>query len=84
MQETNDMILTKQRQEEIRKNGVPKGFPIFVIRNRYNSILGVFASKKNAEAKFEELQHFMWIKLDLIYVEDIRALSYELDVINNG
>ena len=79
MQETNDMILTKQRQEEIRKNGVPKGFPIFVIRNRYNSILSVFASKKNAEAKFEELQHFMWIKLDLIYVEDIRALSYELE-----
>ena len=79
MWETNDMILTKQRQEEIAKNGVPKGFPIFVIRNRYNSILGVFASKKNAEAKFEELQHFMWIKLDLIYVEDIRTLSYELE-----
>ena len=44
MQETNDMVLTQQRQEEIRKNGAPKGFPIFVIRNRYNSILGVFAS----------------------------------------
>ena len=82
MQETNDMVLTQQRQEEIRKNGVPKGFPIFVIRNRYNSILGVFASKKNAEAKFEELQQFMWIKLDLIYVEDIRALSYELENLN--
>ena len=78
MNETNDMILTKQRQKE-HANGVPKGFPIFVIRNRYNSILGVFASKKNAEAKFLELQHFMWIKLDLIYVEDIRALSYELE-----
>jgi hypothetical protein len=82
MQETNDMVLTQQRQEEIRKNGVPKGFPIFVIRNRYNSILGVFASKKNAEAKFEELQQFMWVKLDLIYVEDIRALSYELENLN--
>ena len=79
MQETNDMILTQQRQEEIKRNGIPKGFPIFVIRNRYNSILGVFASKKNAEAKFEELQHFMWIKLDLIYVEDIKHLSYELE-----
>ena len=79
MQETNDMILTQQRQEEIKRNGVPKGFPIFIIRNRWNSILGVFASKRNAEAKFEELQHFMWVKLDLIYVEDIRALSYELE-----
>ena len=79
MQETNDMILTKQRQEEIRKNGVPKGFPIFVIRNRYNSILGVFASKKNAEEKFLELQRFMWVKLDLLYVEDIKHLSYELE-----
>lgn len=82
MQETNDMMLTQQRQEEIRKNGVSKGFPIFVIRNRYNSILGVFASKKNAEAKFEELQQFMWVKLDLIYVEDIRTLSYELENLN--
>ena len=79
MQETNDMILTKQRQEEIKQNGIPKGFPIFVIRNRYNSILGVFASKKNAEEKLLELQRFMWVKLDLIYVEDIRTLSYELE-----
>ena len=54
MSETNDMILTKQRQEEIKKNGVPKGFPIFIIRNRWNSILGVFASKKNAEEKLNE------------------------------
>ena len=79
MSETNDMILTKQRQEEIAKNGVPKGFPIFVIRNRYNSILGTFASKKNAERKLEELQRFMWVKLDLIYIEDIKYLSYELE-----
>ena len=79
MQETNDMILTQQRQEEIRKNGVPKGFPIFVIRNRYNSILGVFASKKNAEAKLLELQGFMWVKLDLIFVEDVSHVSYELE-----
>ena len=79
MSETNDMILTKQRQEEIKQNGVSKGFPIFVIRNRYNSILGVFASKKNAEAKFEELQRFMWVKLDLIFVEDVSHISYELE-----
>ena len=26
MNETNDMILTKQKQEEIKRNGVPKGF----------------------------------------------------------
>ena len=82
MRETNDIILTQRRQEEMRKNGAPKGFPIFVIRNRYNSILGVFASKKNAEAKFECLSRFMWVKLDLIYVEDIRALSYELEDLN--
>ena len=79
MSETNDMILTKQRQEEIKRNGVPKGFPIFVIRNRYNSILGVFASKKNAEEKLNELQRFMWVKLDLIFVEDVSHVSYELE-----
>ena len=79
---TNDHELTKIRQEEIKRNGVPKGFPIFIIRNRHNSILGVFASKKNAEAKFEELQHFMWIKLDLIHVEDIKHLSFELENLN--
>ena len=79
MQETNDMILTKQRQEEIKRNGIPKGFPIFVIRNRYNSILGVFASKKNAEEKLLELQRFMWVKLDLIFVEDVNHVSYELE-----
>lgn len=76
---TNDHELTRIRQEEIKKNGVPKGFPIFVIRNRYNSILGTFASKKNAERKLEELQRFMWVKLDLIYIEDIKYLSYELE-----
>lgn len=78
MSETNDMILTKQRQKE-HANGVPKGFPIFVIRNRYNSILGVFASKKNAEEKLLELQRFMWVKLDLIFVEDVNHVSYELE-----
>lgn len=76
---TNDHELTRMRQEGIKKNGVPKGFPIFVIRNRYNSILGTFASKKNAERKLEELQGFMWVKLDLIYIEDIKHISYELE-----
>ena len=76
---TNDHELTRMRQEEIKKNGAQKGFPIFIIRNRYNSILGTFASKKNAERKLEELQRFMWVKLDLIYIEDIKHLSYELE-----
>ncbi len=74
---TNDMELTKQRQEEIAKNGVPHGFPVWVIRNRYNSILGMFASKKNAENKMFEMQHYMWLKLDLLFIEDVKHVSFE-------
>ena len=76
---TNDMELTKQRQEEIKENGVPHGFPVWVIRNRYNSILGMFAGKQNAEAKLAEMQHYMWCKLDLLFIEDVSHVSYELN-----
>ena len=76
---TNDMELTKQRQEEIKENGVPHGFPVWVIRNRYNSILGMFAGKQNAEAKLAEMQHYMWCKLDLLFIEDVSHVSYELE-----
>ena len=75
----NDMELTKQRQEEIKENGVPHGFPVWVIRNRYNSILGMFAGRQNAENKLAEMQHYMWCKLDLLFIEDISHFSYELE-----
>ncbi len=73
----NDMELTKQRQEAIKEHGVPHGFPVWIIRNRYNSILGMFASKKNAENKMVELQHYMWVKLDLLFIEDVSHVSFE-------
>ena len=73
----NDHELTKQRQEEIAKNGISQGFPVWVIRNRYNSILGMFSSKKNAENKMVELQHYMWVKLDLLFIEDVKHVSFE-------
>ena len=75
----NDMELTKQRQEEIKENGVPHGFPVWVIRNRYNSILGMFAGRQNAEDKLAEMQHYMWCKLDLLFIEDVSHVSYELE-----
>ena len=75
----NDMELTKQRQEEIKENGVLHGFPVWVIRNRYNSILGMFAGRQNAEAKLAEMQHYMWCKLDLLFIEDVSHFSYELE-----
>ena len=75
----NDMELTKQRQEEIKENGVPHGFPVWVIRNRYNSILGMFAGRQNAEDKLVEMQHYMWCKLDLLFIEDVSHVSYELE-----
>ena len=74
---TNDHILTKQRQDA-NENGVPKGFPIWVLRNRYNSILGMYASKKNALKAKEDLEHFMWLKLDLLFIEDINTISFNL------
>ena len=73
----NDMKPTKQRQEEIKENGAPHGFPVWVIRNRYNSILGMFAGKQNAEAKLAEMQHYMWCKLDLLFIEDVKHVSFE-------
>ena len=75
----NDMELTKQRQEEIKENGVPHGFPVWVVRNRYNSILGIFAGRQNAENKLAEMQHYMWCKLDLLFIEDVSHFSYELE-----
>lgn len=75
----NDMELTKQRQEEAKENGVPHGFPVWVIRNRYNSILGMFAGRQNAEDKLAEMQHYMWCKLDLLFIEDVSHFSYELE-----
>ena len=75
----NDMELTKQRQEAIKEHGVPHGFPVWVIRNRHNSILGMFAGKQNAEAKLAEMQHYMWCKLDLLFIEDVSHVSYELE-----
>lgn len=75
----NDMELTKQRQEEIKENGMPHGFPVWVVRNRYNSILGMFAGRQNAEAKLAEMQHYMWCKLDLLFIEDVSHVSYELE-----
>ena len=73
----NDMELTKQRQEHIKKYGVQQGFPVWVIRNRHNSILGMFSSKKNAETKMRELENYMWIKLDLLFIEDVSHVSFE-------
>ena len=75
---TNDHELTKQRQEA-NKQEIPKGFPLWVIRNRHNSILGIYASKDNALKKKRELERFMWMKLDMIFVEDIKQISFELE-----
>ena len=76
---TNDVELTELRQEEIKENGVPHGFPVWVIRNRYNSILGIFAGRQNAEDKLAEMQRYMWCKLDLLFIEDVSHVSYELE-----
>ena len=73
----NDMELTKQRQEEIKENGVSHGFPVWVIRNKHNSILGMFSNKKNAEKKMHELESYMWMKLDLLFIEDVSHVSFE-------
>lgn len=76
---TNDVELTELRQKEIKENGVPHGFPVWVIRNRYNSILGMFAGRQNAEDKLAEMQRYMWCKLDLLFIEDVSHVSYELE-----
>ena len=76
---TNDAELTELRQEKIKENGMPHGFPVWVIRNRYNSILGMFVGRQNAEDKLEEMQHYMWCKLDLLFIEDVSHVSYELE-----
>lgn len=78
---TNDHDLTRQRQEEIKRTGVLKGFPIWVLRNRHNSILGIFVSKQNAEKRQEELSRYMNIKLDLLFVEDTKKVTYEIELL---
>ena len=42
---TNDIELTKQRQEHIAKYGIERGFPVYMVKVMYDDIYLFFTSK---------------------------------------
>lgn len=75
----NDMELTEQRYKEFKENGNPIGLVIWVVRDRHNSILGMFASKKHAEELIAYYDGMVWTRLDMFQVGDIKNIAMEVD-----
>lgn len=72
---TNDIELTKQRQEEIKLNGKPCGFPVFILI--YPGNYKVFFTKIGME-KFIEQNKIRKYEYRLVHVEDVKKVEYEV------
>lgn len=72
---TNDIELTKQRQEEIKLNGKPCGFPVFILI--YSGNYKVFFTKIGME-KFIEQNKIRKYEYRLVHVEDVKKVEYEV------
>lgn len=69
---TNDIELTLQRQ----KQGVKKGFPVFVVTVEGLGI-ELFFTRKGADEYIESLNGLEY-KRELKYVSDVRNVQYEI------
>ena len=72
---TNDIELTKQRQDDIKLNGKQQGFPIFILL--YSENYKVFFTKNGME-KFIEQNKIRKYKYRLLHVDDVRKVEYEV------
>lgn len=72
---TNDIELTKQRQDEIKLNGKPCGFPIHLLIFEGN--YKVFFTKIGMERYIEE-NKIRSYEYRLVHANDVRKVKYEV------
>lgn len=72
---TNDIELTKQRQDEMRLNGKPCGFPIFILL--YCGNYKAFFTKNGMERFIEENKIRVY-EYRLLHANDVREVRYEV------
>lgn len=72
---TNDIELTKQRQEEIKLNGKKCGFPLHLLIFEGN--YKVFFTKNGME-RYIETNKIRSYKYKLLHANDVRKVEYEV------
>lgn len=72
---TNDIILTKQRQEDIKMNGKGYGFPVFLLI--YEGNYKVFFTKIGME-RYIEQNKIRKYEYRLLHANDVRKVEYEV------
>ena len=72
---TNDIELTKQRQEDIKLNGKRQGFPVHLLI--YDGNYKVFFTKIGME-RFIEQNKIRRYEYRLVHVNDVRKVEYEV------
>ena len=72
---TNDIELTKQRQEDIKLNGKRQGFPVHLLI--YDGNYKVFFTKIGIE-RFIEQNKIRRYEYRLVHVNDVRKVEYEV------
>ena len=72
---TNDIELTKQRQDEMRLNGKKCGFPIHLLI--YDGNYKVFFTKNGME-RFIEQNKIRVYEYRLAHANDVRKVEYEV------
>ena len=72
---TNDIELTKQRQEDIVKYGKPCGFPVHLLIFEGN--YKVFFTKNGME-RFIEQNKIRKYEYRLLHADDVKKVEYEV------
>lgn len=72
---TNDIELTKQRQENIVKYGKQQGFPVFILI--YDENYKVFFTKIGME-RYIEQNKIRKYEYRLLYANDVKKVEYEV------
>ena len=72
---TNDIELTKKRQEEIKLNGKPCGFPLHLLIFEGN--YKVFFTKIGME-RYIETNKIRKYKYRLVHATDVKKVEYEV------
>lgn len=72
---TNDIELTKQRQEDVKINGKQQGFPLHLLI--WNCNYKAFFTKNGME-RYIEQNKIRKYKYRLLHVEDVRKVEYEV------
>lgn len=72
---TNDIELTKQRQDEIKLNGKPYGFPLHLLV--YEGNYKVFFTKIGMEM-FIETNKIRKYEYRLLHANDVKVVEYEV------